>query len=133
MNKKNTPPRGLMTFTIVFNYGNSFNQKTRIKGFHEKDKYSALSLQKKGRAKAIVLQSPRLIKAFTWLQNKAGSVISLIEMADALGLDSDQTRKVLHTLKSEKKIIYYEPILNGKLKLIRVDDIRRFRSKHDEE
>ena len=130
MDKKETPQRGQITIRIILEYEGFCNVKADLEAPQEAQGvklYPELALTKKGKDKAIVLQSPRLIEAFTWLQDKTGSVIVISDLAEALGLDKDQTRKTLQTLSREKKLIHYEPIEGGKLKMIRVDDISRLK------
>ena len=85
-----------------------------------------LELTKKGCEKAIVLKSPRLISAFTWLQDKAGLTIKVADLAEYLGCNKDETRKALQTLRTDKKLIHYTVTEEG-IKLIRVDDLDRLK------
>lgn len=130
MDKKETPQRGQITIKIIIEYEGLCNKRADLEApqeAQETKQYPELVLTKKGKDKPIVLQSPRLIEAFIWLQDKTGSVIAISDLAEALGLDKDQTRKTLQTLSREKKLIHYESIEGDKLKMIRVDDISRLK------
>ena len=127
MNEKKAPQRGQITIKIIIECEGSCNVVADLEAPAEARQYTELELTKKGNAKPIVLHSPRLIEAFTWLQDKTGSVIAVADLAEAINLDKDQTRKVLQTLSREKKLIHYSTVEGGKLKLIRVDDMSRMR------
>lgn len=127
MNEKKAPQRGQVTIKIIIEYEGSCNAVAHFEAPTGAKQYTELELTKKGSSKPIVLHSPRLIEAFTWLQDKMGSVISVADLAEAINLDKDQTRKVLQTLSREKKLIHYSTVEGGKLKLIRVDDMSRMK------
>ncbi len=137
MDEKKAPQRGQITIRIILEYEGFCNVKADLEApqeaqeapqeAQEAKQYPELALTKKGKDKAIVLQSPRLIEAFKWLQDKTGSVIAISDIAEALSLDKDQTRKALQVLSRDKKLIHYTQIEGGKLKLIRVDDISRLK------
>ena len=132
--KKNDPSKIagqiMITFTLILDDSSESVKEKPDHATQSEEQTAPLTLLKKGCAKPIVLKSPRLIQAFGWLQDKAGLTISVSDLAEHLGCNKDETRKVLQTLRTEKKLIHYSVTETG-IKLVRVDDIDRLKPRNE--
>ena len=133
MTEKKDPPRISgqikISFTLILDDSSESVKEKPDYATQPEEKTAPLELQKKGCEKPIVLTSPRLIEAFRWLQDRAGLTIKVSDLAEYLGCDKDATRKVLQTLRTEKKLIHYTVTDEG-IKLVRVDDLDRMKPRH---
>ena len=133
MMEKKDPPRisGQINiqFTIIMDdLPENDNEKRQESASQPEEIPTELTLLKKGCDKPIVLKSPRLIRAFQWLQDKAGLTINISDLAQFLGCNKDSTKKVLQTLQTDKKLVHYA-VTEAGIKLIRVDDLDRMKPK----
>ena len=138
MSKKKHPVLGhSLTITIIVDSQGFCNNEVSLETpvdspsitTEKKEKNQEYILTRRN-GNTVTLKSKRLLEAFAWLQGKEFTTISKNDLAEALSLDGDQTQKVLHTLHKEKRLIHYEHTPDGKLKIIRVDDIRRLKPKY---